>query len=436
MTDASSHLSRRELLLAAASAPLASNALAKPPRPPAFLWGAATAGHQVEGNNVASDVWLLEQVKPTLFAEPSGDACDSLHRWPEDLDLVRSLGLNCYRFSIEWARIEPAEGQFSIAYLDHYRRIVDACRARGIGPLPTLSHFASPRWFAARGGWEVADAPQFFARFAERAIRHLGPGVTHALTFNEPNLQYLGRWNATPMSRAARDLAGAMLAAAAKAAGSERFSLQNGGDAEAMLEHLLASHRLARSAMKTVRGDLAIGLSLALPDDQAAGEGSLLERKRKEVYAPFFEAARDDEFIGVQTYGRTRIDANGTLAAPEGAERTQTGEEFYPAALGGAIAYAHAATGKPVFVTENGIATLDDTQRIRFLHGALESLAAQMRAGVPVLGYLHWSLLDNFEWFAGYGPRFGLVEVDRSSFRRTPKASAREYARLVREWRS
>ncbi|MEI9850795.1 MAG: family 1 glycosylhydrolase [Sphingomonas sp.] len=120
-----------------------------------FLWGAATAGHQVEGNNVSSDLWLLEQLKPSPFKEPSGDACDSLHRWREDIAIVRALGLNCYRFSVEWSRIEPAEGQFSQAFLDHYGAMVDHCRAQGIAPVVTLSHFTAPRWFAAKGGGSI-----------------------------------------------------------------------------------------------------------------------------------------------------------------------------------------------------------------------------------------------------------------------------------------
>ncbi len=156
---------RRAALGLGASAAIAASvpALAGTRRAP-FLWGAATAGHQVEGNNVNADMWLLEQVKPTVFAEPSGDACDSLNRWREDVAIVKALGLNCYRFSVEWSRIEPAPGQFSQAYLDHYRRIIDHCRDQGLAPIVTFNHFTTPRWFAAAGGWENRDAPDLFAR--------------------------------------------------------------------------------------------------------------------------------------------------------------------------------------------------------------------------------------------------------------------------------
>jgi len=427
-------VTRRALVAGAgagAGLALAPPAFARAATGGGFLWGAATAAHQVEGNNVASDIWLLEQVRPTLFAEPSGDACDSLHRWREDIAIVRALGLNCYRFSVEWARIEPAEGQISQAYLDHYARMIAHCRDSGIRPVVTLHHFTSPRWFSARGGWEQPDAPDRFAAFVDRVARRMGDGIDHAVTFNEPNLGKLGEWSATPMSEAVRRRMRAMLAAAAKASGSDRFSLLNAGDPDAMIAPVIAAHRLARAALKAVRGDLPVGMSLAIPDDQPAGAGSRIEEKRRAVYEPFFAAAREDDFIGVQTYSRSRIGPDGALPPPDGAERTQTGDEYYPQAIGNSIRYAHRATEKPVLVTENGIATADDAQRARFIPAAIASVDAARRDGVPVLGYIHWSLLDNFEWFAGYGPKFGLVAVDRQTFARTVKPSAHVYADIV-----
>ncbi|VXB24861.1 glycoside hydrolase family 1 protein [Brevundimonas sp. G8] len=396
-----------------------------------FLWGAATAGHQVEGNNVASDIWLLEQVKPTLFSEPSGDACDSFERWREDVEIVRSLGLNAYRFSVEWSRVEPAEGQVSLAALEHYRRIVTACREAGLAPVVTLSHFTSPRWFAAKGGWFHPDAPATFARHCERVVRHMGDQISHVVTFNEPNLQLLGEWGKTP-DPAVRSIMDAMLAEAAKASGSDRFSLMNAGHAAAMVAPVLEAHRLVRQAIKTVRSDLPVGLSLAIPDDQAVGPGSQIEDKRAAVYAPFFAEARHDDFLGVQTYGRSLIGAEGPLPTPKDTEQTQTGDEFYPQAIGATIRYAHESTGVPILVTENGLATNDDAQRARFIPAATAAVLTARADGVPVIGYLHWSLLDNFEWFSGYGPKFGLVSVDRTTFKRTIKPSAHVLARIAR----
>src|SRR5262249_35757385 len=133
-------------------------------KPPSdFLWGVSTAGHQIEGSNVNSDVWLLENVKPTMFVERSGDACDSYHRYGEDIALIKAMGLNAYRFSIEWSRIEPSPGGFSIAELDHYKRVIEACHHAGIRPAITFNHFTTPAWFAASGAWLRADGPDLFA---------------------------------------------------------------------------------------------------------------------------------------------------------------------------------------------------------------------------------------------------------------------------------
>src|ERR1700730_3721114 len=156
--------------------------------PEGFLWGAATSGHQIEGNNFNSDNWVAENVKPTAYAEPSGDACNSFELWPLDLDLVKDNGLNTYRFSLEWSRIEPEPGLFSIASLDHYKAMIDGCRKRGITPFVTFNHYTTPRWFAGRGGWTNPEAPQLFARFCDRAARHLAAGIAYATTLNKPNL--------------------------------------------------------------------------------------------------------------------------------------------------------------------------------------------------------------------------------------------------------
>src|SRR6266536_6016760 len=150
--------------------------------PPGFLWGAATAAHQVEGNNINSDLWVLEHVRSTIFVEPSLDACDHYRHYPEDIALLASLGLNTYRFSIEWARIEPERGYFSTAALEHYRRMLASCHEHRITPMVTFYHFTSPRWFAAMGGWEKAPAVDLFVRYCERTSRHLGDLISVAST--------------------------------------------------------------------------------------------------------------------------------------------------------------------------------------------------------------------------------------------------------------
>src|SRR6185295_765611 len=194
---------RREFFGAAAGAVVAGTAhgtpLSRPDAaaataasfPKGFLWGAATAAHQVEGNNVNSDLWVLEHLKPSMYAEPSGDACDHYHRYREDIALVASLGLNTYRFSIEWARIEPEQGSFSRAELEHYRRMLAACHEHGLLPMVTFWHFTAPRWFAGLGGCENPGAGDLSTRYTERAAKHLGDLIGSATTFNEPNLPTL-----------------------------------------------------------------------------------------------------------------------------------------------------------------------------------------------------------------------------------------------------
>jgi beta-glucosidase len=393
--------------------------------PPNFLWGAATAGHQVEGNNTNADIWVLEHVTPTIYAEPSGDACDSLNRWSEDLDIVRDLGLNTYRFSLEWARIEPEQSNFSVAMLDHYKRMIEGCRARGLTPLVTFNHFSTPRWFAALGGWDTPRAADHFARYCERAAQHLADGIGYVVTLNEPNLMRLLGWLALPFPPGMWDTEKAMLAAAARASGSAQFSVANGGPlTQTKLENMVAGHKAGYAAIKTVRPDLPVGVSLAMTDDQAVGEDSRRDEKRRDVYGDWLEAAKTGDFIGVQNYERQRLDKNGPLPAPPDAELNDMGSEVYPASLEGAIRYAHEVTSLPIIVTENGIGTRNDELRASYIPRVLAGVARALADGIPVLGYCHWTLLDNFEWIFGYGPRMGLVEVDRTTFKRTVKPSA------------
>jgi beta-glucosidase len=427
--------SRRLVLggLAAGIAPNAVAALPAPRRfPPGFLWGAATSGHQTEGNNVASDMWLLEHLQPTIFDEPSGDACNSFELWPADLALVRDLGLNSYRFSLEWARIEPERGAFSVAMLDHYRRIVEGCHARRLVPIVTFNHFTTPRWFAAAGGWTNKDAPELFGRFCDRAARALADGIGYATTLNEPDLLPLLDWRLPPRPHSKlRD----MLAAAAAACRTPKFcaaNMANDEDIAVMTPLMIAGHKAGRAAIKAVRAGLPVGVSLAVQDDVPVGAGSLRDAKRAEVYAPWFAAARDDDFVGVQNYERMYIGADGTAAAPAGVRLGHSGQDDDPASLGSVVRFVHQALGRPILVTENGLNTPHDAERAAYIPAALAGLHAAMADGVPVLGYVHWSLLDNFEWSAGYAPRFGLVAVDRSSFRRTPKPSAQVLARIAR----
>jgi beta-glucosidase len=403
-----------------------------PAFPKGFLWGAATAGYQVEGNNTASDVWFLEHSRPTVYAEPSGDAANSFELWRTDLDLVKSLGLNTYRFSLEWPRIEPEPGLFSIAMLDHYKAMIEGCRARELTPFVTFNHFTTPRWFAAQGGWAHADAPALFARYCDHAARHLASAIGYATTLNEPNLAGVLQ-DLLPGAVLGADQA--MVAAAAKSLGVAEYLPGNPlyvRDRATVQAHLLAGHAQGRAAIKAVRSDLPVGVSLAIFDDQAVGEHSLRDAKREYFYGPWLRAAKGDDFLGIQNYERSVWDDKGKRPMPPGAVTNSMGSEVYPPSLAGVARYAHAATGLPIVVTEHGVGTDHDEIRSHLIPAALTELKKAMDDGVPVLGYCHWSLIDNFEWVFGYRIRFGLCALDRQTFARTPKPSAAVLGRIAR----
>lgn len=390
---------------------------------PSFIWGAATAAHQVEGGNFANDIWLLENLpnRSGGFREPSGDAADHYHRYPEDVGLLAGLGLNAYRFSVEWSRIEPEPGLISQAALDHYARMVDACLGAGLIPVVTLHHFTSPLWLARRGGWDHPATAELFAVFAQRVARRLGDRVGAWCTINEINLTNLAF--ELPPERRARRLDKLRLAAGQRIEAAELSTfLTHAGQAPEVASR---AHALARAALKA-EGKAPVGLTVALPDLQAVPGGEEhRDRVRTVTQDLFLDLTAEDDFVGVQTYTRELFGPEGRLPVPEGAETTLTGWEFYPQALEASVRYAAARTGKPILVTENGIAAADDGRRLAYTQAALEGLGRAMADGVDVRGYIHWSALDNFEWMHGYGPTFGLIGVDRSTQVRTVHPSAR-----------
>lgn len=404
-----------------------------PKFPDGFLWGVATAAHQVEGNNINADLWMIENVPGTIFADRSGDAANSFELWPVDLDLVRDMGLGAYRFSIEWARIEPDEGHFSSAMLDHYKAMIAGCRARGLAPVVTFNHFTTPRWFAAKGGWHHPDAPALFARYCDRAARHLSEGIALATTLNEPNLAgVIGE--ILPPQLVAGDKASQQ--AVARQLGVPLYSpglALHFDDAAKYRANMMEAHRRATAAIKAVRGDLPVGVSLAIIDDQAVGARSMRDRIRERYYGEWLRlAAETCDFLGVQNYERKRWGDNGPLELPVDARRNMVGAEVWPGSLAGAVRYAHAATKLPIYVTEHGVNTDDDALRQWLIPSALAELKRAIDDGVPVRGYFHWSLIDNFEWGFGYHHRFGLHAFDRETFERTAKPSAAILADIAR----
>jgi beta-glucosidase len=402
--------------------------------PKGFWWGAASAAHQVEGNNVNNDVWLLEHMPETLFSEPSGDACDHYHRYREDIALLAELGFNTYRFSLEWSRIEPEDGEFSQAALEHYRRMLAACREHGLTPIVTFHHFTSPRWLIASGGWEDQNTPEKFARYCERATQYLGDLIGAACTLNEANIaRVLSYGGSLPPPEQLQHSRWWTAASRALEIEPDRFASFLLAVSPRAVDTILAAHRRAVEAIKAGPGDFQVGLTLAMQDIQA-GEGgeARAARMRSEIVDVFLETLRQDDFVGVQAYTRVRFGPAGPLPPEAGVELTQMGYEFWPEALEATIRYAASATGIPVIVTENGVATDDDTRRIAYVQRALQGVTNCLNDGLQVRGYTYWSALDNFEWMFGYRPTFGLIAVDRDTQMRTVKPSARWLGAIAR----
>jgi beta-glucosidase len=381
--------------------------------PDGFEWGAATAAHQIEGGNWNNDWWLWEHTPGSAPTEPSGDACDSWNRWPEDVAFARGLGLGSYRFSVEWSRIEPEEGEWSAAAVDHYLALGRALLAAGLDPVVTFHHFSSPRWFAARGGWLAPDAPEVFSRFCERAAVELAPILRRACTINEPNIVAVMGFLLGMFPPGHSDL--------------DEFHAVSGAFCRA--------HRGAVDAIRASAPGVPVGLTLSMTEHEAVEGGeAMLDQTRHMMEDVFLDATGGDDFLGVQTYSRLRLGPQGPVGPQEGSIVLPLGYEYWPESLGATLRRAWAYTGGrlPLLVTENGIGTDDDDLRVRYIEAALTGVLDCLDDGIDVRGYTYWSLLDNFEWAFGYAPRFGLAAVDRTTFERTPKPSAARYAEIVR----
>lgn len=382
--------------------------------PADFLWGSGTAAHQVEGGNTNNDWWDWEHDPSSPAVAASGDAIDHYHRYQQDFALLASLGQNAHRFSLEWSRIEPAPGEFSRAALDHYARVLDSLADNGLTSFTTLYHFTLPRWFAQRGGWLAPDAVERFGRYVERVAQHLGDRLQYACTVNEPQIVALMAYGRGKFPPGHTDL----------------------GEAAHVNGVLMQAHRTATEVLRSGPGRPKVGTCLQLPhiepldpenEGDVATAGGLKGLLVDSHLADLRDGGDVGDWVGVQYYTRIRVDStasNIVAPAPEGAETTQLGWEVFPEGLGHSVRAA-AGTGLPVIVTENGIATDDDAQRVRFLRSHLGVLRDALADGVDLRGYLHWTSFDNFEWSEGYHPTFGLVGIDRDDeLRRVVRPSA------------
>ncbi|WP_138750795.1 glycoside hydrolase family 1 protein [Paenibacillus sinopodophylli] len=412
--------------------------------PKGFMWGASTAAHQVEGNNVHSDFWLMENLEGSAFRERSGDAVDHFRRYREDIALMAQLGLNSYRFSIEWARLEPEEGVYDDAAIEHYRNVLKACHENKITPIVTLHHFTSPVWLIRLGGWESAGTPARFARYCAKVMSELGELIPYACTINEANISIgIAKIIKQHQSQGAAqvgintDMLARMetynreLSTAFGVPPQEVHSFL-GPRSEKGLEIIFRAHVEARTAIRNAAPNTKIGITMSLYDIQSlpGGEENAAEALNEE-FLQFKSYMEDDDFFGLQNYTRTVYGPDGFVPIPEEAEKTQMGNEFYPQGLEAVIRCVSKHLDKPIFITENGVATDDDERRVAYIDCALRGIHACITDGIPVKGYMHWSLLDNFEWQLGFSKRFGLIAVDRTTQERLPKPSASHYGKIA-----
>ena len=412
-----------------------------------FYWGAATSSHQIEGGN--SNDWtewekthakrLALGAKRTTWPEfilknypsplepenyISGKACDHYNRFREDFDIAKSLGHNAHRFSLEWSRIEPEEGRFDEKEIAHYREVIAALRERGMEPFVTLWHWTLPLWLAKKGGVLNKKFPEYFARFVRRVGDEYKSEVRFWITLNEPQIitsygYFKDIWP------------------------PQKNSVIAGIRA---MRQLAKAHALAYTALHAGSRNAQVGIATSNSFLEPARNG-LLDRAvvalnqylRNHV---FLNRIRDvQDFIGVNYYSHDRVSFAFRLKSHGGAfvqnknknERVDDrGHECYPSGIYHVLKDA-ARYNVPLYITKNGLADARDIHRAAFIEETLRWVAQARREGVDVRGYFHWSLLDNFEWDKGFWPRFGLVEIDYRTLKRTARPSAWRYKKLIEE---
>ena len=377
--------------------------------PRGFLWGAATSAYQVEGNNRNCDWWEWE--KSAGIKELSGEACRHYQLYKQDFDLARGLGHNAHRLSVEWSRIEPEDGKFSAQEINHYQDVILSLIERGLEPVVTLHHFTNPIWFAKLGGWRNKDAPLYFSRFTEQIVRALGDKVKYWATINEPMVYVyhsyiIGVWPPQEKSfHVSRQVTRNLILAHLKAYKSIHNIYKSNNWSHPMVS-IAKNLQDFLPCKNTLRNRIAVylrdsGFNLRFLDALARH--------------------RAMDFIGINYYTRSLVETQGwgirhmlldtCKLGHSTLSKNDMGWDIYPEGL-----YRLLLKLKkyrlPVFILENGICTQDDKLRWEFISSHLRNVHQAISQGVDVMGYIYWSLLDNFEWDKGFGPRFGLIEID------------------------
>ena len=407
--------------------------------PKKFLWSAATSAHQVEGGLVNQwTTWELEHAKRLSVQAPhqfgdidswprikkeatrpdnyiSGQGVDHYHRYEEDFAILKSLNMNAFRFCIEWARIEPQEGAWDAAAIAHYRTYLRTLKKMGITPVVTLFHFTLPEWFMAKGGFEKRRNIKYFVYYVEKVLSELGRDIEWIVTINEPTVyageSYLeGHW--PPNKTRKRDLL-------------------------RVLCNLVVAHKkvykLTR-ARKKWKVSMAHHLIYCYPGDDA-----ILSRASARVAHYFLNTwvlrrvRRHSDFLAINYYFARRI--YGYRAHDPYLKVSDLGWDMQPDKLQYLLEDVAECYQLPIMITENGLADGADSQRQWWLTETIKAMHEALKRDVKLIGYLHWSLLDNFEWDKGYWPKFGLVAVDRQTMTRTVRPSARWFAAVIKKLR-
>lgn len=389
--------------------------------PHGFLWGAATSAHQIEGNNENSDWWAwerslsrtesLQAAGKDPAAYMSGIACDSYRRFDEDFALARHLGHNATRLGIEWARIEPREGFFDEVELDHYEQVLQSAKSHGLSTFVTLHHFTSPRWFMGRGGFADAKNIDLFLRFAAKAAQRLDQYVDFWTTINEPEIYathgyLLGKF---PPQR--------------------KSLLQT----YRVINNLIAAHNAASVEIKNYSMK-PVGMAYHLSDIQPVSIFSQPLTQAAHYLSNEYilrQTIQACDYIGVNYYNHMHIGWMGRRKHSHSShDMTDMGWGIHPEGLERVLVNL-IKHHKPIYITENGLADEKDGRREKFIKDHLYYTHRAIGRGADVRGYLHWSLLDNFEWAHGFWPRFGLIGIDREdNLRRKVRFSATKYAEI------
>jgi len=397
--------------------------------PKEFLFGAATSAYQVEGNNSNSDWWEWE-IKSGV-KERSGRACRHYEFYKDDLELTKALNHNAHRFSVEWGRIENQKGNFNEEVINHYLDMAAILRKLGVEPIVTLHHFTNPLWVSKIGGWENPMTPKLFVKFAEKIVRALCDYVKYWVTINEPMVyayySYVsGLWPPQVRSFSRSKTVVNNLVAAHNACYKMIHSVYKSND----LSNPLVSISKHMQAFVPLKDNIRNRFGATLREK--IFNLSLLEKLRD---------LRTIDYIGLNYYTRNLVDVRGflirNLLMDNGEEsasklkKNSLGWAVYPQGLSNILTQLKAYE-LPVFILENGISTDDDDLRWDFIYSHLKSAYRAMAQRVNLIGYIYWSLIDNFEWDKGFGHKFGLVEVDYSTYKRTIRESGKKFAGLCK----